>query len=546
MATVVVPGTEVLIDEDQSEYIHTLQHAKKGDGRILLVPQPSLTDPNDPLRWSVVKKWIVFVNGLGYTFLGSFIGPMMSGGMVQQAAFFGVSITRLSWSAAIALFMSGIATWFLMPVSVKYGRRPVLLFSTLTMGVGCIWCAVAAKKSFASFFVGRAFAGFFAGPIEAIVPSTITDMFFLHDRGEKISIYGLSILGGNELGPVVSAYIIQSIGMSWAFYILAIAIFVLFISIFFTMPETAYYGSRPSISRSSALNSAGTEPATAIEKTEGAPTEKSTQASQSVSDAETGTAEVPKHSYAWTLYPFHPSYINNDISFKKAFLRPVILICYPTIFWATIVYGMSLCWNVVLALTVAQLFAPPPYAFGSGAQGLIFLSPFIGSMVGTYLCGPLGDQIATYYTRRNNGVREPEMRLPIAAVACFLTFAGVAISGPCYYYKTHWFGPIFGFGVLSTGAQMGANLSMTYAIDCHKELAGELMITISVWKSTLAWAWSWFINDWVDLNGMMTVYFIIAAINVVVYASTVLFYYKGKSYRIWIQEKNLFARYGLE
>ncbi len=51
--TVAVPGTEVLIDEDQNEYIHTLQHSKKDHGHILLVPQPSLTDPNDPLRWSL-------------------------------------------------------------------------------------------------------------------------------------------------------------------------------------------------------------------------------------------------------------------------------------------------------------------------------------------------------------------------------------------------------------------------------------------------------------------------------------------------------------
>jgi hypothetical protein len=116
--------------------------------------------------------------------------------------------------------------------------------------------------------------------------------------------------------------------------------------------------------------------------------------------------------------------------------------------------------------------------------------------------------LATYYTRRNNGIREPEMRLPIAVVAATLTFAGVAIAAPCYHNQTSWIGPILGFGVLTVGAQMGANLSMSYALDCHSELSGEVMITISVIKSTLAWAWSWFINDWIELNGMMDVYFI--------------------------------------
>ena len=38
---------------------------------------------------------------------------------------------------------------------------------------------------------------------------------------------------------------------------------------------------------------------------------------------------------------------------------------------------------------------------------------------------------------------------------------------------------------------------------------------------------------------------LVALINTAVYATTILFYYKGKSYRIWIQEKNLFGRAGL-
>lgn len=29
-------------------------------------------------------------------------------------------------------------------------------------------------------------------------------MFLLHNRGELIAIYGLSVLGGNELGPIVN------------------------------------------------------------------------------------------------------------------------------------------------------------------------------------------------------------------------------------------------------------------------------------------------------------------------------------------------------
>lgn len=78
--------------------------------------------------------------------------------------------------------------------------------SNLLMGVACVWLGLASTASYVPLLVGRAFLGLFEAPIESIVPSTITDLFFLHDRGEKVSFYGLSVLGGNELGPLVRAW----------------------------------------------------------------------------------------------------------------------------------------------------------------------------------------------------------------------------------------------------------------------------------------------------------------------------------------------------
>lgn len=113
------------------------------------------------------------------------------------------------------------------------------------MGIGCIWLAIAAETTYTPFIVGRAFLGLFEAPIEAIVPSTVTDIFYLHERGEKISIYGLGVLGGNEIGPLVSAFIIQTLSMRWAFFIVAISIFINQITLIFAMPETKFVSPRP-------------------------------------------------------------------------------------------------------------------------------------------------------------------------------------------------------------------------------------------------------------------------------------------------------------
>ena len=85
----------------------------------------------------------------------------------------------------------------------------------------------------------------------------------------------------------------------------------------------------------------------------------------------------------------------------------------------------------------------------------------------------MADSIANWFTVRNGGIREPKMRLPVCIVAAAFTAAGAIITAVGFGYNMHWAVPVVGFGVLSVGAQMGASLSMTYALDCHKEVSAK-------------------------------------------------------------------------
>jgi hypothetical protein len=78
-----VPGTEILFDNEDggvSDRLHQLRHRTSGDGRMLLVPQPSIDDPNDPLSWSTAKKSLTFFNGCWFAFMGAITGPIMAAG----------------------------------------------------------------------------------------------------------------------------------------------------------------------------------------------------------------------------------------------------------------------------------------------------------------------------------------------------------------------------------------------------------------------------------------------------------------------------------
>lgn len=71
------------------------------------------------------------------------------------------------------------------------------------------------------------------------------------------------------------------------------------------------------------------------------------------------------------------------------------------------------------------------------------------------------------------------------------------------------------------------------------------MVTIAALKSAIAWVWTWVINDWIERDGMLTVYMIIATVNVCGYLSTIYLYFKGKQIRTWLHHADLLKRAGL-
>lgn len=106
------PGTEYLYDLTLKH--HALQHAPDGDHHVLLVPQPSLTDPNDPLRWPTWKKWMTLTNALTYSFFGGVTGPIMAAGLIELATRFDMPLQKLVYANGATLICQGVFTIFWM------------------------------------------------------------------------------------------------------------------------------------------------------------------------------------------------------------------------------------------------------------------------------------------------------------------------------------------------------------------------------------------------------------------------------------------------
>lgn len=115
--------------------------------------------------------------------------------------------------------------------------------------------------------------------------------------------------------------------------------------------------------------------------------------------------------------------------------------------------------------------------------GLYNIAILVGAFIGLFTAGPLSDWVSDRATRKNNGVREPEMRLPAMIPYVIIMIIGNVVVACGYNYHWNW-AVIVCIGYACAGIQVAAlpAISSTYAVDSYKPVAGSLFVSITVNK----------------------------------------------------------------
>ena len=150
----------------------------------------------------------------------------------------GISEIRASYQTTIVIAINGVAPFLWLPLANVYGRRPLYLFCTFLGFASALGCAYA--KTFGQLLVARAFNGFM--PVAfTLGAATVVDLFFYHQRGRAMGVYTVTMTNGSHLAPIVGGLTGQFLGWRWCFKMAAIFDGIMFMVIFFCLPETLYF-----------------------------------------------------------------------------------------------------------------------------------------------------------------------------------------------------------------------------------------------------------------------------------------------------------------
>lgn len=148
----------------------------------------------------------------------------------------------LTENRTVCIALNGIAPWLWIPLANKYGRRPIYLGTTLLGFASILGCAYV--ETWGQLLAARVFNGFF--PVGfALGAGTVVDLFFFHQRGRAMGIFTVMVVNGSHLAPIFGGLLGQYCGWRWIFKFLAIFDAVMFIIIFFCLPETLYIRDQP-------------------------------------------------------------------------------------------------------------------------------------------------------------------------------------------------------------------------------------------------------------------------------------------------------------
>ena len=192
------------------------------------------------------------------------------------------------------------------------------------------------------------------------------------------------------------------------------------------------------------------------------------------------SSAVPKKkTYLQSLRIFSAIYTSEHL-LSLAF-RPIAAIVLPALIWATLINTMTIGMIIVLSVSYSSAFTDI-YGFAPWQAGLTFISSIIGSLVGIFWGGHAGDWVADKLTMRNGGVRTPEMRLPAMVISLITGPLSCLLYGFGFGKQLHWIVPTIGIGLVNFTVVQSNNIGLVYIIDSYRPIAGEVIITQSVFK----------------------------------------------------------------
>ncbi|ENH66404.1 hypothetical protein FOC1_g10002430 [Fusarium oxysporum f. sp. cubense race 1] len=527
-----IPKTSVGTSDVRNDMLGGLRLRNEETNEVILIPSPT-NDPNDPLNWSKPYRFYIAILVSCAIFFSNFLAAGPSVAIVSTTeSFFGPpgsdfddKVAKIAYFFTTTALLQGMGNLIWMPFVTKYGRRPIYVASFILYTAFAAWAGGA--TTYGSALAARILMGFASGVAECLAPLTISDLFFLHERGAVMAIYTTALSSGVGVGIIVAGLITINLSWQYIYWVSVALIGACTILIIFTFPETVYNRQETPEATHTHIDSNTAHTPHCKDKNKDIEKVQSDEASTS---GHLSYSPSPKRTFWQDLSLYSGTHTKEPL--LKLFFRPIVLLTLPPVLWATLVMSVTIGFLVAISSNFAVAF-DDIYDFEPWQSGLCFISCPIGAGVGAFFGGHFSDKVADRLTRNNGGIREPEMRLPAILISLVIAPLSLVLYGVGIDRSWHWVVPTIGLGLLNLAIVQATNISLVYTIDSYRPVAGELAVTQLAFKYLAAFGFllSFYTNPWINMSGYANAFGAMAGISGAVILCWIPMYIWGQRIR---------------
>ncbi|KYG45127.1 hypothetical protein M433DRAFT_538592 [Acidomyces richmondensis BFW] len=428
------------------------------------------------------------------------------------------SDATLTNTYAIGCATLAVGAPMLIPFALKYGSRPVYVISSAGQLAISIW---AARTMTAGDWWGvNAIQCWLGALAEVLIQMTIADVFFVHQRGLMNAIYIWVANVGSNLGVVASGFITDDMGWRWVWWWCAILFGVQLVAFVFGFEETKFAHAESPEARQGSVAGVDVE----------AGSSESLNQKLSVTQVD---PSIPRKTY-WQKLAMTTTSPGQWSDFLIHSWQPFMLLgSIPGVLFCSLVYAILLAWMTVMTAALSEYMLDPPYNFTASDIGLMSLAPFIGTTIGSIICGPISDRVVLQLAKRNNGVYEPEMRFWV-----FLPFIPFQLAGAWWFgyaLSNGWPWPQVAVSYLisNVGSAPIQSLALTYMLDAYNaDIIGDALTAVTFCRNTMSTIFVFAMPAWISGVGMANVFNTIGGIGIIILSFAAVFIWKGKQWRV--------------
>lgn len=150
---------------------------------------------------------------------------------------FSASLEQINWTLAIPALGLAVGPLLWSSPADIIGRRPIMILGTLISIAATIGAAKA--SSYSNYMCARFFQGLGVSPAATVGLAIINDIFFEHERGQKVGLWVLAIDLGLLFGPLIGGFM-YLVSSEWIQWLTAILLGAILLAEVLFMPETLY------------------------------------------------------------------------------------------------------------------------------------------------------------------------------------------------------------------------------------------------------------------------------------------------------------------